>query len=109
MATTISRRRLRQLQICRLRQGSHVLRPQSDRHQHVRADNPRVMGPANRAPGTPIMGAPGSAGSVGVMGGPDAGRRAYVMGGPDAGPRADVMGGSDLSFVDSLFTGGTTR
>jgi hypothetical protein len=102
--------RVRQLQVCRQRQGSHVLRPQSDHHQHpVRADIPRLMGPANRAPGTPVTGAPDSAGGVGVMGGNDLGPRAYLMGGPDTGPQADVMGRSDLSFVDSLFIGGTTR
>jgi hypothetical protein len=110
MATAISPTPLRQLEGCRLRQGSHVLSPQSDRHQHpARADIPRVMGSANRAPGIPVMGAPDSAGGVSVMGGTYVGGWGYVMGGPDTGPRADVMGRSDLSFVDSLFTGGPTR
>ncbi len=99
MATTVSRPRPRQLPVCRRRQGSHVLTPQSYRHQHpARARIRRVMGAANRAPGTHITG-PDSAGGVGVMGRPNAAPRAYVMGGPDAGAR----------FVDSLFTGGTTR
>jgi hypothetical protein len=110
MTTTISRPRHFQLQVSRLRPGRHILSPQSDRHQHpVRADIPRVMGPANRAPGIPIMGAPDCAGGVAVMGGHDAGPRAYVMGGPDDHVRHDVMGRSDLSFVDFLFTGGITR
>jgi hypothetical protein len=120
MTTTISRPRSRQRQVSRLRQGSRVLRPHSGRHQHpIRAEIPRMMGPANRAPGTPIMGAPDPAGGVGVVGGPDAGPRVYamgapdagprvhVMGAPDAGPRAAVMGASDPRFVDWRFTGGT--
>lgn len=110
MTTTISRRRLRRLQVWRLRQSSRVLRPPTGRRQRpVRADIPGVMGPANRSPGTPIMGAPDSAGGFGVMGGADPGPRVDVMGGPDAGPRVDVMGSSVLRFADSLFTGRTTR
>jgi hypothetical protein len=61
-----------------------------------------IMGPANRAPGTPIMGDPVPA--LDVMGGADAGPRLSVMGPSDRGSRLDLFGETDLRFVDSLFT-----
>jgi len=78
-------------------------RPRDARsRRHARAADIHIMGPANRAPGTPIMGTPSR--TPDVMGAVDAGPRVSVMGPGDRGPRLDVFGKSDLRFVDSLFT-----